>query len=748
MQRASTVTALLAACAALAHAHTVLVEAESFADRGGWKIDQQFIEIMGSPYLLAHGLGEPVEDATTTVSFPAPGSYRVFVRTKDWVAHWGAEGSPGRFQLLVDGEPLGEVFGTKGAEWFWHPGGTVQIRGKEVPIALHDLTGFEGRCDAIVFTTEPDFVPPNGLDELAAFRKEALGLPEKPEEAGHYDLVVIGGGVAGTCAAVSAARLDLKVALIQNRPVLGGNSSSEVRVWIQGKTMLPPFPRLGEIVRELNAVRPKASPDIKERHGDEVKLEVVRGEPNIELFLNHHAYKVEMEGDRVQAVWALHTVSSRRVRFTGRLFADCTGDGTIGYLAGADYEMLTSGHMGFSNMWRVVDTGEPQPFPSCPWALDLRDKPIPTKLGQLGKWFWESGFDKDPIQEAEHIRDHNFRAMYGTWDALKNHKKLYPNHKLQWAAYIAGKRESRRLLGDVVLTQEHVVEGKEFPDACVPCTWSIDLHVPRPSISKYFKGEEFLSVAKYTRFKGPYPLPYRCLYSRNVANLFMAGRDISVTHQALGTVRVMGTGGMMGEVVGRAAAVCTRHDTTPRGVYQEHLEELKELLRTPLGKAPAPPPARKPKPPPPFKAPGENLALQAAVTVSGNYDPEKYPKKHINDGSFDVADNGQRWLSHDQTPNWVELAWDQPRTLAMARIISGYTTGGSVRDPIADFVLQVPDDGGWKDIPGTQVGGNTDPYRVLKFKPVTTRRLRLYVTEAQLGIARIWEIALYGPAED
>ena len=738
--------ALFATCACLAHAATVLVEAESFKDTGGWVADQQFIETMGSPYLLAHGLGVPVADAATTVAFPETGDYRVYVRTKDWVADTAAPGTAGRFQLLVDGKPLEETFGTRGADWFWHDGGSVRVAKKQVAVALHDLTGFEGRCDAVACTTE-GFPPPNDAKELAAWRRKTLGLPEKPKEAGEFDLVVVGGGVAGTCAAVAGARLGLKVALIQDRPVLGGNSSSEVRVWIQGRTMLPPYPRLGEIVRELNPKAPTRSPDTQAAHGDEAKLAVARAEKNLALYLDHHAWKVEMAEKRIAAVIALNTMTSEEVRFTGRIFADCTGDGTIGFLAGADYDMLAEGHMGRSNMWRVVDTGQPVDFPRCPWAHDLKGKPFPSKLNQLGHWFWESGFSRNPITEAEHIRDNNFRGMYGAWDYLKNEAKLHPSHKLEWAAFIAGRRESRRLLGDVILTKQQVMEGAEFPDACVPTTWSIDIHVPEPRLGKYFEGDEFISVAKFTPFKGPYPIPYRCLYSRNIGNLMMAGRDISVTHEALGTTRVMGTCGMMGEVVGRAAFVCYKHSATPREVYEKHLDDLKELLGTALGKVPTPAPPKPPTPPPPFKAPGENLARKAKVTTSGDYKAEQYPAANLTDGKLDTASNAGRWLSRAGVPVWVELAWDEPQTIACMRIVSGYLTQGAVADPIADFVLQRQDGGEWRDIEGTKVSGNTDPYRVLTFAPVKASRVRLFVTATQVDIARLWELELYPAAE-
>jgi len=152
---------LLPMLVSCSRAQTVLVEAESFANRGGWVIDQQFMDQMGSPFLLAHGLGKPVGDAATAVSFPAVGTYRVWVRTRDWVAPWKAQGTPGRFQLIIDKEPLDTLFGTEGARWHWQNGGTVAITKKQVVLKLHDLTGFDGRCDAIIFSTDANFIPPN-----------------------------------------------------------------------------------------------------------------------------------------------------------------------------------------------------------------------------------------------------------------------------------------------------------------------------------------------------------------------------------------------------------------------------------------------------------------------------------------------------------------------------------------------------------------------------------------------------------
>ena len=565
----------------------VLVEAESFSSHGGWKLDTQFIDNMGSPYLLAHGLGRPVADAKTTVTFPETGEYRVFVRTKDWVAQWKAPGQPGRFQILVDGEPLGETFGTHGADWFWQDGGKVQIKNQRTAIALRDLTGFDGRCDAILFTKEKAS-PPNTSTVLADWRRNLLGLNETPTELDGYDLVVVGGGYSGMGTAISAARMGCKVALIQNRPVLGGNGSSEVRVWSMGLIRRGKYPRVGEIVSEFSDHATK-SPGRYEEFEDNKKEAIVAAEKNIDLFLNHHAYKVDREEKLITGVYAFDTRTSEHKRFIGKLYCDCTGHGTIGFLAEADLEMTPKGRMGMSNMWAWAEGDEPIEFPETPWALDLNMADFPYPRDHHGQWFWEGGFDKDPIKEAESIRDWNFRAVYGAFNAMKNrdgaakHKNAY----LTWLAFIGGPRESRRLMGDIVLKQDDIVNKVDFPDGCVPSTWSIDLHYPKKQYAKKFPDNPFISIAVHDRRidrNFGYPVPYRCFYSRNIDNLFMAGRCISVTHEALGTTRVMKTCGMMGEVVGRAASICVANDCGPREVYTRFWSQMDELLKLP-GKA-------------------------------------------------------------------------------------------------------------------------------------------------------------------
>ncbi len=256
-------------------------------------------------------------------------------------------------------------------------------------------------------------------------------------------------------------------------------------------------------------------------------------------------------------------------------------------------------------------TAPPRPWPETPWALPLgledfrhpkamvttgaRGKPdwfatgftpVESKGDFLhGEWFWESGFDQDPINGLERIRDWNFRAVYGAFTTLKRDAAdHYAGYDLSWLAFIGGPRESRRLVGGLILTGEEMVKGIVHPDACVPTTWDQGLHYPKEQYAKNFSDNPFISRAefgKHTDRKNSYPVPCRCLYSKDVDNLFMAGRNISVDRYALGSTRVMKTCGMFGEVVGKAACLALRHHTTPRGVHDQYLDFLKELMTQP-----------------------------------------------------------------------------------------------------------------------------------------------------------------------
>ena len=592
------ILAIIFLCCVPMGAQQVLVEAESFATPGGWSIDSQYMDQMGSPFLLAHGLGSPVADAQTQVQLPDAGQYRVWVRTRDWVAHWKVPGAPGRFQLSINGVPVATQFGTEGEAWHWQDGGVVQITTTKVALSLHDLTGFDGRCDAVLFSKDLGWKPPEGA-ALEQLRRSQLPNQGRAQEAGNFDLVVVGGGMAGLTTAVAAARLGLQVAFIQDRPVLGGNSSSEIRVSPAGIAMLGTNIGLGQIEHELDPGGMGGNAREATYYADQKKFYVVGAEKSLHLFLNQHALRVEKSGNRITAVIARNVQTNEDLRFAAPLFADCTGDADIGFLAGADFrvgregkdetgESLAPGKadhqvLGSTFMWYAEKADQPAPFPETPWGVQFNESN--AQKVTRADWDWELGMKQDQIQEGEAIRDYDYRVIYGNWSFLKNRSQdraAYERERLSWVAYIAGKRESRRLLGDIILQEQDILQGIPYPDASAVTTWPIDLHYPKPENTAQFPGQEFLAINIDTRHK-PYAIPYRCFYSRNIENLFMAGRDGSFTHVALGTVRVQRTTAMMGEVVGMAAYLSHKYQATPREVYQEHLDELKALMQKGVG---------------------------------------------------------------------------------------------------------------------------------------------------------------------
>ena len=586
------ITLLLLLSLGTVRAADLFVEAESFSHKGGWVVDQQFMDLMGSPYLLAHGMGEPVDDAYTEVTFPEKGEYYVYVRTYNWTSPWKKGEGPGKFSLSVGGKKLASPLGTEGTAWMWQAAGKVSVKNLRTVVKLHDLTGFDGRCDAIYFTTEEGRIPPSDMKQLEAFRRKAQGFPDEAPLAGQYDLVVVGAGIAGMSAAVSAARLGCKVALINDRPVIGGNNSSEIRVHLGGRIEEGVYKELGGLQKEFGPEKGgNAQP--AENYEDQKKLDWLANEKNVTLFLNYRAIGVT-------SVTARHIESGKEQKFEAPLFSDCTGDGTIGYLAGADFRMGREAKsefgesiapekadkmtMGASVQWYSVDNGKNSSFPDFSYGVEFNDKNCEKVL--MGEWTWETGMNLDQIKDFERIRDYGMLVVYSNWSYLKNQMKentQYRNRKLGWVAYVAGKRESRRLMGDYILKEDDITKNVTHEDASFATTWSIDLHWQDPANSAHFPGNEFKAVTKHILIH-PYPVPYRCLYSRNIDNLFMAGRNISVTHVALGTVRVMRTTGMMGEVVGMAASLCKKYGVEPRKVYQSYLEELKVLMKEGVNK--------------------------------------------------------------------------------------------------------------------------------------------------------------------
>ncbi len=603
-QRTTTLTMLLIMALHLA-AHSLLVEAERFQNKGGWVVDAQFIEQMGSPYLLAHGMGTPVKMAETPVNVPAAATYFVYVRTYNWTSPWHKGRGPGRFFVGVNGRKLGQMVGDAGDSWQWQYAGKAQLKQGINRLSLHDATGFDGRCDAIYLSTTPN-PPPHAPQTLATWREKQHPSPIQEASTTPFDLVVVGGGVAGMSAALAAARLGLRVALVQNRPVLGGNNSSEVRVHLGGRINMEPYPRLGDLQKEF-APTQEGNAMPAENYADARKLAVVKAEKNISLYLNFHVDRVEMapasptnnEGNCIKAVVAQQVETGQRLRFSAPLFADCTGDGTVGFLAGAHYcmgreaqsafhedlapQQADSMTLGVSMQWRAEKRNKAVPFAHFDYGIGINRHTCEPVF--KGEWTWETGLWRHKINEIEAIRDYGLAVIYANWSFLKHAyqgRKSYEKWRLAWVGYVAGKRESRRLLGDYVLSEQDIMRNMPHEDATFTTTWSLDLHYPDSLQQQIFPFSAFKAVS-HQRVIYPYAVPFRCLYSRNVNNLFMAGRNISVTHVALGSTRVMRTTGMMGEVVGMAAAVCKANHALPRQVYQLFFGQLRQLMLQGVG---------------------------------------------------------------------------------------------------------------------------------------------------------------------
>lgn len=578
----------------------ILVEAEAFDDFGGWVLDSQFELQMGSPYLLAHGNGKPVADATTAVTITDAGEYNVWVRTKDWVPFH----HPGRFSLAVNGITIETEFGDNDQDWAWQPGGSVLLPLGETKLNLHDLTGFCGRCDAIFFSRD-DKAPPNTTDEISrAWRRRFRGLPDEPVDVGNFDVVVVGGGVPGVAAVLTAVRLGERVALIQDRPYLGGNASLEIGLRPRGIT--------GELVDEISERTPE---------GDLYAKQLLDAEPNATIFLNHTVYSTVTLRSTIISVDAREARSGREIRISAPVFIDCSGKAILGLYSGAETlfgqeskaeygESLApmhgdNMHHGNTVFFRTRMADSPIPFPHVPWAtqvardysnlggqlkkpgiengpgphiVSLDDVSNPTVRRRMKlplTHYWEYGQWLDPYTQAEQIRDHLLCAIYGTFSNVKTMEpNTYANLDFDWVAYVAAQGEFRRYRGDYILTETDIRTHKKFPDAVVQNGGAFCLHYP--GNEKY---DFRLSHWEWDERDGKsYDIPFRCLFSANISNLMMAGKHISVTHVAGSNTKFMGNGGQHAIATAAAAHLCKKYNVTPRVIYKEYLFELRAVV--------------------------------------------------------------------------------------------------------------------------------------------------------------------------
>ena len=427
-----------------------------------------------------------------------------------------------------------------------------------------------------------------------------------PEQIIECDFAVIGAGMAGISAAIAAARRGLKVCLVHDRPVLGGNASEEVRMWIRGASDHFPFYREGGILEELALDNARYNPDMTYPLWSMVLYNKVSAEPNITLLLNTACLGAECKGSFISEITAFCLTSYERFRIHANYFADCSGDSVLAEATGADFtrgresgaeygeslgkEIRDGCTMGNSLLLQAVETDAPVPFTPPPFAKKFSEEDFRYRLNTDARmgfiannyWWIELGGESDTLRDARSIHAELLATVYGVWDYVKNSGKFdSENWDLHFVGALPAKRETRRYLGDYVLSQRDIDEGTHFDDEAAYGGWTMDDHSPFG-----FRGGEKPNI--FHPIPAPYAIPWRCLYSRNVSNLAFAGRNISVTHLALSSTRVMATCAMLGQAVGTVVSFALPRGLTLRetGAYAAQWKQMLRdddcyLLRTP-----------------------------------------------------------------------------------------------------------------------------------------------------------------------
>ncbi|MCE5251442.1 FAD-dependent oxidoreductase [bacterium] len=434
------------------------------------------------------------------------------------------------------------------------------------------------------------FVRPSSPSGLIRSTGKPSGAAALKREDHRVDFCVVGGGIAGMCAAIAAARHGAKVALVQDRPVLGGNASSEIRMHVCGAH--GENNRETGIIDEIQMENCYRNPTSNYSLWDSVLYEKVRFEPNIELFLNCTCNDIEMDGTRIRAVKAWQLTTETWHHIEAGYFADCSGDSILAPLSGAEFRIGRESRdefgediepleadrrtMGMSCLFQARETASPQPFIPPAWASVFKsDDDLPYRehdVRTTNFWWMELGGEDDSIHDTERLRDELLKIAFGVWDHIKNRGDHgAENWTLDWVGFLPGKRESRRYVGDHILTQNDVRAEGKFDDLAAYGGWTMDDH---NTAGFRHPGEPNI----FHPAPSPFGIPYRSLYSRNIDNLFFAGRNISATHAAMSATRVMATCATLGQAVGVAAAIAVKDGLSPRGVYERKTTLLKQTL--------------------------------------------------------------------------------------------------------------------------------------------------------------------------
>ena len=442
---------------------------------------------------------------------------------------------------------------------------------------------------------------------------------KKKVKNAEYDVVVIGGGMSGICAALAAARHGARTALVHDRHVLGGNASSEIRMHICGASENLAKPDLEEsgILHEIMLDNKSRNDYFNYSIWDMVLFSTVKRQKNLTVYLSTAMESCEMgEGSTIRSIDAYQLTTETHWKISGKVFIDCTGNATLGYYAEAEFRTGSEGRdefgepdapgqpnkerMGNTLLFKAVDRGHPVAFKKPDFARTFTEEELKyrthsavhgaqikgevdkayvrmtsfsTSSVDYGYWWIElPGETDDIIDEYEQIRDELVSCIYGIWDHLKNGGDHgAENYDLEWVGMLPGSREGRRLIGDYILNENDILSNRQFEDAVAYGGWPMDIHTAKG----LYDFDELPS--RVISFDGAYTIPYRSYYSKNISNLMMAGRDISASKMAMGSTRVMGTCAVGGQAVGTAAALCIKYDCDPRGA-QEHMRELQQML--------------------------------------------------------------------------------------------------------------------------------------------------------------------------
>ncbi len=579
------------------------------------------------------------------------------------------------------------------------------------------------------------------------------------------DLVVVGGGIAGCAAAIAAARLGIRTALLQNRPVLGGNASSEVGLLMAGADRDFTHARESGIVEEIDLMNRFHNHEVQWRNCiSDAILEFMVKEAGVALYLNTHVHDIVMDGrNTIKSVIASQQSTEKAFRFSAPLFVDATGDGSLAAMSGAEYRSGSEGReefgeslapekpskvtMGSTLMFRVKDLGRPVPFVRPPWAyeyLSPDDLPVKIRSAESPQLWIEHGARLDTIKDNMQIREELLKILYGVWDHLKNHGSYgAENLALSWVGSVPGKRESRRIVGDYILTEHDLVNPGEHHDAVAYGGWPIDVHNP----DGFYAKNKWLD---YTHLGGPYTIPYRCYYSKNISNLFMAGRNISATHVAHGSTRLIRTCAVGGQAVGTAAVLCIKHSKSPRYLSKDHINELQQLLL----KHDCHIPGIK-------NTDGMDLARSAEVTASSCHSDSESgyvfsADKVIEGLSRGRPGNENLWISapfsKDKAPS-VTLEWKKPikvntvhltfDTMIREKRFFDRPVLGAVPTCVKDFSIEcLGEMGTWSR--QADIKGNYLRHRIIKFRTVSAKAIRVRISAANGDDkARIYEIRAY-----